>query len=123
MGGESYLYLTGIVISPCGHLIIFLIFLSNPLPSPGLPPPPPTGFTLIGALYMDRNTIPNINTTSFAFEQNIKYINTRLEILQFPTFNYNTTNYNSQHLIIILRLRVLPLKFRHYCKANDSLIN
>jgi hypothetical protein len=26
--------------------------------------------------YMDRNTIPNINTTSFAFEQNIKY-NTR----------------------------------------------
>ena len=64
-------------------------------------------------LYMDRNTIPNINTTSFAFEQNIKYINTRLEIAY----------YNSQHLIIILRLRVLPLKFRHYCKANDSLIN
>jgi hypothetical protein len=30
------------------------------------------------ALYMDRNTIPNINTTSFAFEQNIKY----------NTFNY-----------------------------------
>jgi hypothetical protein len=25
------------------------------------------------ALYMDRNTIPNINITSFAFEQNIKY--------------------------------------------------
>ena len=39
------------------------------------------------ALYMDRNTIPNINTTRFAFEQNIKY-NTRrrLDILQFPTF-------------------------------------
>ena len=48
------------------------------------------------ALYMDRNTIPNINTTSFAFEQNIKY-NTRLDILQFPTF---------------IILRVLPLKFR-----------
>jgi hypothetical protein len=46
---------------------------------------------------MDKNTIPNINTTSFAFEQNIKY-NTRLEI-QFPTF---------------LIIRVLPLKFRHY---------
>ena len=40
MGGESYLYLTEIFISPCGHLISFLIFLSNPLPSPGLPPPP-----------------------------------------------------------------------------------
>ena len=50
------------------------------------------------ALYMNRNTIPNINTTSFAFEQNIKY-NTRLDILQFPTF---------------IILRVLPLKFRHY---------
>jgi hypothetical protein len=52
------------------------------------------------ALYMDRNTIPNkgnINTTSFAFEQNIKY-NTRIEI-QFPTF---------------IILRVLPLKFRNY---------
>ena len=47
---------------------------------------------------MDRNTIPNINTTSFAFEQNIKY-NKRLDILQFPTF---------------IILRVLPLKFRHY---------
>jgi hypothetical protein len=51
------------------------------------------------ALYMARNTIPNINTTSFAFEQNIKYINKRLEILQFPTF---------------IILRVLPLTFRHY---------
>jgi hypothetical protein len=50
------------------------------------------------ALFMDRNTIPNINTTSFAFEQNIKY-NTRLDLLQFPTF---------------IILRVLPLKFRHY---------
>jgi hypothetical protein len=49
------------------------------------------------ALYMDRNRIPNINTTSFAFEQNIKY-NTRIEI-QFPTF---------------IILRVLPLKFRNY---------
>ena len=55
------------------------------------------------SLYMDRNTIPNINTTSFAFvfEQNIKY-NTRIEI-QFPTF---------------IILRVLPLKFRNYCNAN-----
>ena len=52
------------------------------------------------ALYMDRNTIPNNNTTSFTFEQNIKY-NTRrrLDILQFPTF---------------IILRDLPLKFRHY---------
>ena len=49
------------------------------------------------ALYMDRNTIPNINTTSIAFEQNIKY-STRIEI-QFPTF---------------IILRVLPLKFRNY---------
>ena len=60
---------------------------------------------------MVRNTIPNINTTSFAFEQNIKY-NTRIEI-QFPTF---------------IILRVLPLKFRNYIaiangNANDSLIN
>jgi hypothetical protein len=47
--------------------------------------------------YMDRNTIPNINTTSFALEQNIKY-NTRKEI-QFPTF---------------IILRVLPLKFQNY---------
>jgi hypothetical protein len=37
-------------------------------------------------IYMDRNTIPNINTTSFAFGQNIKY-NTGIEI-QFPTFLY-----------------------------------
>jgi hypothetical protein len=53
------------------------------------------------SLYMDRNTIPNINTMSFAFEQNIKY-NTQIEI-QFPTF---------------IILRVLPLKFRNYCNAN-----
>jgi hypothetical protein len=45
---------------------------------------------------MDRNTIRNISTTSFAFEQNIKN-NTRIEI-QFPTF---------------IILRVLPLKFRN----------
>jgi hypothetical protein len=50
------------------------------------------------ASYMDRNTIPNINTTSFAFEQNIKIYNTRIEI-QFPTF---------------IILRVLPLIFRNY---------
>ena len=57
------------------------------------------------ALYMDRNTIPNINTTSFAFEQNIKY-NTRLDILQFPTFIILRVNTTTQH-----------------CNANDSLIN
>ena len=54
------------------------------------------------ALYMDRNTIPNINTTSFAFEQNIKY-NTRIEI-QFPIF---------------IILQVLPLKFQNYI-ANKN---
>jgi hypothetical protein len=53
---------------------------------------------------MDRNTITNINTISFAFEQNIKY-NTRIEI-QFLTF---------------IILRVFPLQF--HCNANDSLIH
>ena len=61
------------------------------------------------ALYMDRNTIPNFNTTSFAFEQNIKYINTRLEILQFQTF-------------IILRVFAFEISTLH-CNANDSLIH
>jgi hypothetical protein len=63
-------------------------------------------------IYMDRNTIPNINTTSFAFEQNIKHINTRLEILQFQTFNYNTTTTSFAFEISKL-----------HCNANDSLIN
>jgi hypothetical protein len=49
------------------------------------------------ALYMDRNTIPNISTTSFAFEQNIKY-NTRITIpkfiigyYEFCLWNFETT--------------------------------
>jgi hypothetical protein len=61
------------------------------------------------ALYMDRNTIPNINTTSFAFEQNIKY-NTRLDILQFPTFIVTTSLGPSQ---LTTGATIIPNKPRH----------
>jgi hypothetical protein len=58
---------------------------------------------------MDRNTIPNINTTSFAFEQNIKYNHTARQYTTIPNI-YNTTSFAFEISTL-------------HCNANDSLIN
>ena len=61
------------------------------------------------ALYTDRNTIPNISTTNFAFEQNIKY-NTRTSDRNTIRNIYNTTSFAFEISTL-------------HCNANDSLIN
>ena len=93
MGGESYLYLTGIFISPCGHLISFLIFLSNPLPSPGLPP---------HGIYIDRCIV------SFDISSNCRHFNGSpllCPINATSSFSYVFTLYYPR----VLHCRIVPI--------------